>query len=142
MRDKLTEVHTAIKRIRDIRGQIQALEKRIAKDPENKPLVKKAKALVKALTEVEEKLYQTKNESPQDPLNYPIRLNNRLSSLVGVVSTGDNRPTKQSADVRDMLLAEIDQLLAEQQKVVDDELASFNEAVREAKIPAIFSDDP
>jgi photosystem II stability/assembly factor-like uncharacterized protein len=142
VRDKLTEVHTAIKRIRDIREQIQALEKRIAKDPANKPLVKRAKALVKALTEVEEKLYQTKNESPQDPLNYPIRLNNRLSSLVGVVSTGDNRPTKQAADVRDMLLAEIDELLAAQQKVVDDELDGFNEAVRKAKIPAIFTDEP
>jgi hypothetical protein len=104
--------------------------------------VKRAKALVKALTEVEEKLYQTKNESPQDPLNYPIRLNNRLSSLVGVVSTGDNRPTKQAADVRDMLLAEIDELLAAQQKVVDDELDGFNEAVRKAKIPAIFTDEP
>ena len=142
VRDKLTEVHTAIKRIRDIRSQITALQTRIAKDPENQPLVEKAKSLVKALSSVEEKLYQTKNESPQDPLNYPIRLNNRLSSLVGVVSTGDNRPTKQSFEVRDMLLAEIDQLLEEQRAVVEKELSGFNKAIRDAAIPAIFSESP
>lgn len=142
VRDKLSEVHMAIKRIRDIRSQIVALQKRISKDPKNKELGQKAKELVKQLTTVEERLYQTKNESPQDPLNYPIQLNNRLSSLVGVVSTGDNRPTLQSIEVRDLLLAEIDQLLAKQQKIVATGLAEFNEAVREAKVPAIFSEAP
>jgi flagellar hook-associated protein FlgK len=118
------------------------LQKRISKDSKNKELVEKAKELVKQLTAVEERLYQTKNESSQDPLNYPIRLNNRLSSLVGVVSTGDNRPTRQSIEVRDVLLAEIDQLLAEQQKIVAKGIADFNKAVREAKVPAIFAEVP
>ncbi|MFT5300323.1 MAG: photosystem II stability/assembly factor-like uncharacterized protein [Mariniblastus sp.] len=138
VRDKLTETHTAIKRIRDIRTQIQALEKRLAKDSANQALVEQAKSLVAALTTVEKKLYQTKNESPQDPLNYPIRLNNRLSALVGVVSAGDNAPTRQSIEVRDMLLAEMDDLLAKQKKVVDQELSDFNAAVQAAKVPAIF----
>lgn len=142
VRDKLTEVHTAIKRIRDIRGQIESLQNRLDKDSDHEALVKQAKQLVKKLTTVEERLYQTKNESPQDPLNYPIRLNNRLSSLVGVVSTGDNPPTQQSIEVRDILLAEIDQLLTEQAQVVDEELKAFNEAVREADVPAIFAEAP
>ena len=142
VRDKLSEVHTTIKRIRDIRTQIESLKKRISKNPKNKSLVEKANELVNKLTVVEERLYQTKNESSQDPLNFPIRLNNRLSSLVGVVSAGDNRPTRQSIEVRDMLLAEIDQLLADQQKVVGKGLVDFNKAVRDAKIPAIFSETP
>lgn len=142
VRDKLSEVHSAIKQIRDVRIQIEALQKRISKDPKNSALVEKAKELVKRLTAVEERLYQTKNESPQDPLNYPIRLNNRLSSLVGVVGTGDNRPTRQSIEVRDVLLAEIDQLLADQKNVVAKGLSDFNKAVRKANVPAIFREVP
>jgi photosystem II stability/assembly factor-like uncharacterized protein len=142
VRDKLSEVHTSIKKIRDIRDQIEALEKRLDKDPENEELVASAKQLVKKLTAVEERLYQTKNQSAQDPLNFPIRLNNRLSSLVGVVSTGDNPPTRQAIEVRDQLLAEIDQLLSQQQEIVEKGLSDFNDAVRKAKIPAIFTDVP
>ncbi len=142
VRDKLSEVHLAIKRIRDIRTQMEALQKRLNKNPKHNRLVENAKELVNKLTVVEERLYQTKNESPQDPLNFPIQLNNRLSALVGVVSMGDNRPTRQSIEVRDGLLAEIDQLLAEQQVVVAKGLKEFNTAVREANIPAIFVEAP
>lgn len=138
VRDKLSEVHTVIKQIRDVRSQIQSLQKRIAKDPAQKELVDKAKELVAKLTDVEKELYQTQNQSSQDPLNFPIKLNNRLSSLVGVVSTGDYRPTRQAIEVRDVLLKEIDELLAKQSKTVKEGLDEFNAAVRKAKVPAIF----
>ncbi len=127
-----------IKQIRDVRSQIQSLQKRIAKDPAQKELVDKAKELVAKLTDVEKELYQTQNQSSQDPLNFPIKLNNRLSSLVGVVSTGDYRPTRQAIEVRDVLLKEIDELLAKQSKTVKEGLDEFNAAVRKAKVPAIF----
>ena len=52
-----------------------------------------------ALAEVEDSLYQTKNRSGQDPLNYPIRLNNRIGALLGVVQSADGRPTQQTYDV-------------------------------------------
>lgn len=142
VRDKLSEVHLAIKRIRDIRSQLERLSKRLGDDEGNQAVVKEAKGLATKLTAIEKRLYQTKNQSSQDPLNFPIRLNNRLSSLVGVVSTGDNRPTRQSIEVRDMLLGEIDQLLAEQAELVSQGVSSFNQAVRKAKIPTIFSEGP
>ena len=56
-----------------------------------------------ALSEVEDSLYQTKNRSGQDPLNYPIRLNNRIGALMGVVASADGRPTQQSYDVDKVL---------------------------------------
>ena len=51
------------------------------------------------MTAVEEALYQTKNQSNQDPLNYPIRLNNKLSALAGVVASADAAPTESSEAV-------------------------------------------
>ncbi|MEL7498913.1 MAG: glycosyl hydrolase [Planctomycetota bacterium] len=138
VRDKLSEIHRCIKKIRDVREQLDALTVRLKKAGEYDELVKQANAISSKLTRIEERLYQTKNQSSQDPLNFPIRLNNRLSGLVGVVSSGDNAPTRQSIEVRDTLIAEIDPLLKEYQSVVDKELKSFNAAVGNAKVPAIF----
>ena len=56
------------------------------------------------MTKVEEALYQTKNRSPQDPLNFPIRLNDKLNALAGSAGGfGDARPTDQAVQVKDEL---------------------------------------
>jgi hypothetical protein len=58
-------------------------------------------ALRQQLAAVEEQLYQVRNRSNQDPLNYPIRLNNRIAALLGVVEGADGAPTRQSYQVFD-----------------------------------------
>ena len=68
-------------------------------------------SLMSQLTAIEEALYQTKNQSPQDPLNFPIRLNNRLSSLRRSVETGEARPTDAAYKVFEELSAELTTLL-------------------------------
>jgi photosystem II stability/assembly factor-like uncharacterized protein len=77
------------------------------------------KAFIDKLTAIEEDLYQTKNVSGQDPLNFPIKLNNRLASLRRSVQNGDAKPTdgayKVYAELRkelDSHLAKLDQLIA------------------------------
>ncbi|HXC72846.1 MAG TPA: hypothetical protein VN644_22840, partial [Pyrinomonadaceae bacterium] len=98
IRDKLTETHNAIVQIRDVRKQVEDLLKRVT----NVKVVNDAgTALNKNLTTIEEALYQTKNQSSQDPLNYPIRLNNKLAALGGVVGSADAAPTAQSYAVYD-----------------------------------------
>ena len=138
VRDKLTEVHMSIKKLRDAKAQIGSLSKRLGDAEEYKEIVKSGKSLSERLTEIEKRLYQTQNQSPQDPLNFPIRLNNRLSSLVGVVSTGDFPPTQQSIEVRDTLIAEIDKQLAELSSILKDDIRDFNSMVSKAKVPAIM----
>ena len=64
-----------------------------------------AKNLRDSLSGVEDSLYQTKNRAGQDPLNFPIRLNDQLGGLNGFVQSGDRRPTKQSYEVYDILAA-------------------------------------
>lgn len=144
VRDKLSEVHSSIQHIRDAESQLESLEKRVkrAEDQEEEEqfgeLSKKVKGLQKAINEVEEALYQTNNESPQDPLNYPIRLNNRLSALVSVVGAGNNAPTAQAEEFRLEVTALIDEQLAKLKAIVTQELPALNDAVHEAKIPAVF----
>lgn len=140
VRDKLTETHRGIQKIRDLTSQLGSFKKRIAKKEDYKELAQQAQKLIDEMSVIEKELYQTQNQSPQDPLNYPIKLNNRLSALVGVVASGDNPPTAQAIAVRDEVVALIDEQLEKLDTIVTTGVTEFNEAVSAANVPAIFSD--
>ena len=89
------------------------------------------------LSEVEDSLYQTKNRSGQDPLNYPIRLNNRIGALMGVVSSSDGTPTQQSYDVYKVVSAELVKNLTKLRKVMSDNLPKINAMLRAAGLKPI-----
>jgi photosystem II stability/assembly factor-like uncharacterized protein len=137
-RDKLTAAHRGIKQIRDVRDQLQALGKRLKPRKDSADVLAASGALEKKLTAIEEALHQTKARSPQDVLNYPIRLNNRLASLAGVVSAGDSRPTDQAVAVGQELTRQIDAELAKLRRVLEEDLASFNELLAKKKVPGVF----
>ncbi|HKY43574.1 MAG TPA: hypothetical protein VJM50_10800 [Pyrinomonadaceae bacterium] len=137
IRDKLSETHNAIIQIREVRRQVEDLLKRVAGQPSFKVVNDAGTALNKNLTAVEETLYQTKNQSNQDPLNYPIRLNNKLAALGGVVGSAEAAPTAQSYAVYDELVTQIDAELRKLEQIMRTEVPAFNQLVREQNIPAI-----
>jgi len=103
IRDKVSETHNAIIQIRDVRSNRRSLEASgwSTKLQSNQCVGHNAQ---ENLASVEEALYQTKNQSSQDPLNYPIRLNNKLAALAGVVQSADAAPTDQSYQVYNELV--------------------------------------
>jgi photosystem II stability/assembly factor-like uncharacterized protein len=138
IRDKLTETHNAVAQIRDVRRQLDDLLKRAADQPSAKPVLTAGAALNRKLQAVEEELYQTKNQSSQDPLNFPIKLNNKLAALGGIVASADAQPTEQSYTLYDELAAKIDAQLRQLNQVMTDDLKSFNALVRSSDIPAVI----
>ncbi|HEX3553715.1 MAG TPA: glycosyl hydrolase [Thermoanaerobaculia bacterium] len=138
VRDKLTETHDAIRRIRDVRAQLKEVEKRLARDEAQKPVVAAAKDLDKKMTEVEEALYQTKNRSSEDPLNFPIKLDDKLNSVADSASLGDYRPTAQAVAVKDQVTAAIDAQLARLRQIWDTDLVRFNALAKEKSVPAVI----
>ena len=135
IRDKLSETNNAVIQIRDVRKQVEDLLKRVG--AQSKPISDAGTALNKKLTTIEEALYQTKNQSSQDPLNFPIRLNNKLAALGGVVGGGEVAPTAQSYTVYDELSAAIDAELAKLSQIMKTEVPAFNQLVRDQNIPAV-----
>ncbi|HSS21368.1 MAG TPA: hypothetical protein VLL54_14935 [Pyrinomonadaceae bacterium] len=142
IRDKVSETHNAIIQIRDVRKQVDDLLKRVAGQPSYKAINAAAVTLKKNLTSVEEALYQTKNQSSQDPLNYPIRLNNKLAALAGVVQSADAAPTDQSYAVYDELVVQIDAQLARLTEIIKTDVPAFNQVVRDQNVPAITLKPP
>ena len=92
IRDKVSEANNAV----DSDSRRQAAGRRSTRPSRRTRKLKTAgDKLTKNLSDVEEEIYQVKNQSGQDPLNFPIKINNRLASLLGVVSRADARPIAQ-----------------------------------------------
>ena len=137
IRDKLTETHNAIVQIRDVRKQVDDLLKRVKDQPNFKIINDAASGLNQKMSAIEETLYQTKNQSSQDPLNYPIRLNNKLAALAGVISRADTAPTDQAYAVYDDLVSQIDAQLQRLGQVMRTDVPAFNQLVKDQNVPAI-----
>jgi photosystem II stability/assembly factor-like uncharacterized protein len=133
----LDRTHRGILDIRRVRQQIDQLKERLAGVAGGDEVRTRAEALAKSLTEIEEALYQTRNQSPQDPLNFPIRLNNKLSAVAASVDGDLDRPTDQAEAVRRELTAAIDQQLEKLDRIWQTELPAFNELVRLKEVPAL-----
>ena len=142
IRDKVTETDDAIIQIRDVREQVNAENKRLKNDPREKAVADAGKALDKKMTEVEEQLIQTKAKSGQDVLNFPVRLNNDLVALGGVVGSADSAPTKQSYEVFEDVSKKVDEQLAKWKTIVSTDVAAYNNLVKQQDVPAILVTQP
>ena len=134
----MSEAHQAIIDIREIKTQMKEFTDRLDQDETLEPLREKAKEITKVITKVEEELYQTKNRSRQDPLNFPIRLTNKLAHVKSLASQGNYRPTKQSYTVKEELTKAIDAELSKFQTVKEKDLPEFNRMVKEKGVNAII----
>ena len=134
--NKLSQVNEQITHIRDVRRSLTDIKKRAG---DNKTVVSAANDLDKKMTAIEETLYQTKNHSPEDPLNFPIRLNDKLAGVGDSASTGSYAPTAQQIAVRDELFAQIDAELGKLKAVWDTDLPAFNKLIRDQNVPAVVA---
>ncbi|MCS6885508.1 MAG: glycosyl hydrolase [Acidobacteriota bacterium] len=135
---KLNETHSAILQIRDISKQLDELSEKLKK-MNSTQLIAGIQSLKEQLVAIEESLYQTKSKSNQDPLNYPIRLNDKLASLANVVDDAEAAPTEQAYRVYESLSQRINARLGELRRVLSEEIPAINEAVRQAALPAVVT---
>ena len=83
-------------------------------------------------------MYQTKNRSGQDPLNFPIRLTNKLGHLNSLVSMGDFPPTEQDIAVKNELTKQINEQLSAFNNLIDSEIKAFNAAFNSKNLNYLF----
>ena len=122
------KAHQSIKKIRAINTKLDAFTAQYKDNEATKELVEQAKKMKEGFSAVEKALYQTKNRSNQDPLNFPIRLTNKLAHLNSLVSLDDFPPTAQDIAVKNEMTAKINTQLAAFDKLVDEEMKAFNDA--------------
>jgi hypothetical protein len=85
---------------------------------------------VRKLSAVEEEIYQVRNQSNQDPLNFPIKINNRLATLLRTVTTGDGKPIGNAEPIFNDLVQELKVQTDRLQQVLATDLPRFNAELR------------
>ncbi len=134
VRDKFNEIQKAQKNIQDIRKQINDFTAR-ATATLPKDIKQQADTINKQLTVIEEALHQTKAKSGQDVLNYPIRLDDKISGLYDFANSGNAAPAKQVKDAFAELSAQADVHLNKLKTILSTDLILLNKLVREKELP-------
>ena len=127
--------------LRKINEKLSAFQAQYKGNESVKDMLEKAKELTEQFSEIEKALYQTKNRSGQDPLNFPIRLTNKLGHLNSLVSMGDFAPTEQDIAVKNELSQKINAQLSSFNKLVDEEISAFNAAFNQKNLNYLFVED-
>ncbi|MBC7744382.1 MAG: glycosyl hydrolase [Flavobacterium sp.] len=135
VRDKFSETQKAITEIRSIRTQLNDFVTRGKDLP--KEIQDKATAINKKILGVEETIYQTKSKSGQDVLNFPIRLNDKLSGVFDAANSGYAAPSKQVKEVYADLARQIDSELTKLKTAKETDLKEFNDLVRSKGVPVV-----
>jgi len=126
IRDKVSEANEAVIKIRDLKNQTKD---RLTKS-QDPALKAAADSFSKHVSDVEEAIYQVRNQSGQDPLNFPIKINNRLATLLRTVTTGDGKPIGAAAPIFDDLKGELKVETDRLAKVLADDLTKLNAELR------------
>ena len=135
IRDKTSQANDAVKLIRNVKAQLADRDSRMPAD-KKAAFSSAASALAAKLSVVEGEIYQVRNQSGQDPLNYPIKLNNKIAALSGVVGGTAAKPTSQAYTVFNDLSSQLDRQLQTMRGALLG-LPSFNAALKAAGLPPI-----
>jgi len=138
IRDRVSDANEAVIRVRNIKSQVDDRLKQTS----DLAIGRLGGTVKTKLSAPEEDIYQVRNRSNQDPLNYPIKLNNKLAALAGVVGSADAPPTAQAYDV----FRHLDTLLLRQLDVVEAvigaDVAQLNQLLRNNNLPPIDTSKP
>jgi septal ring factor EnvC (AmiA/AmiB activator) len=138
VRDKVSEANQGVIDIRKTRDDLTYLKNKIAAHEKYKDVADRIKKFEEELNQMENAIHQTKNKSVQDPLNYGIKMNNRLAHLMVEQGQGDYPPTKQSEEVRQMLSKIVDEELIKVKTTIRTNLEVIDKMVKEKGIEIVF----
>jgi hypothetical protein len=134
---RLTQTHDAIADIMAARSDLRAAVARAAQVPAAASIASAGQTLDASLAAVQDELVQMNIRDGNDVLTYPAKLNNLIAALAPVVAATDTAPTAQSYDVFEDLSRRLDEQLARLDRVMERDVAAFNQLMEEQHIAAI-----
>jgi len=137
LRDTISAIHKAVKRIRKIRGSVEGFLAAFTDTLEAKPFKESAKPLLDSLQYVEDEFIQSKIKAGEDALRFPIRLNDKLAILFDYVKAADARPTDQDETVFDDLTIQVGKNFAILKRIEDGLVPTFNQLAEHSRKPVI-----
>jgi photosystem II stability/assembly factor-like uncharacterized protein len=138
IRDRVSAANDAVKQIRELVEQVEGVKARVKGQGPTGAIGAQADTLAAHLHAVEREIYQVQNRSGEDPLNFPIRINDKLAGLTGVVGSADAAPTDQSRVVFAELDGQLQRQLDRLHQILTVEVPAFNRLVKDQDVPAVI----
>jgi photosystem II stability/assembly factor-like uncharacterized protein len=132
-RDMTTQANEMVILVRELKKQ---MGDRLKKN-QDAPLKTAMDGFREKLTAVEEDVYQVRNRSGQDPLNFPIKLNNKIAALGSSIERGDGKPTAGAYDVLKVLQAQLATQKSRLDGALHADLPVVNKLLVERKLDAL-----
>ncbi len=123
---KTSAANEAVIRIRKIKSHIDSNKEKLSASDVKRTVT----PFLDKLSAIEQELYQVKNQSNQDPLNFPIKLNNRLASLRRSVESGEAKPTDGAYKVFKELSLELEKHLGDLESALQTQLPKVNNTLK------------
>lgn len=142
VRDKVSDANQGVIDIRRIKEDLGYVKGKVGTEAQYKELLETIKKFEDQLTVIENNIHQTKNRSVQDPLNYGIKLNNRLAHLMREQGQADFRPTQQGEAVRQDLSRKIDGELQSLRSLINTQVDSINRMIKDKGLEMITIKKP
>ena len=137
LRDLLDQVNAAVLEMRDVRGQLKTLGKRLEGDEAAQPVRDASTEFDKKMTEIEGQLVQSKATASEDMLNYPVELDSRLGYLQNAVDSADAAPTQGEVALEAELEKSVGEVVGQWNDLKEKDLAALNDLIAKDNIPAI-----
>ncbi len=141
IRDRFSDANLAVLGVRGVKGQMVDRGPRL-KGQDSSLFAGIALRFGQRMGGVEGEVYQVKNQSSQDPLNYPIKLNNKIGGLAGVVGSADGKPTAQTYDVFNILSDSLEAALTSLRAIVNEELPKVNDILKRNGLTPVTANMP
>ncbi|WP_273568118.1 WD40/YVTN/BNR-like repeat-containing protein [Maribacter halichondriae] len=137
VREQVSRANNAITDIRSVKKDLDYLKEKTKENEEMKKLISDFETQLEV---IENNIHMTKNQSRQDPLNYGIRINNRLAFLMADSQRGDYPPTGQSLEFFIEVTKELDAEINALNQLMKEHISKINDRVSENKIQMISSE--
>ncbi len=135
------DLHRSVNRLRDVRDQIESLTDRAkALDPEG-ALAEASEALIAEIDAWEEEVVQKKQETFQDVINFPNRINAELISLMDTVDEAGPPVTAGARHAWARLAARLMPIQEERDELLGSRLDAWSALVKKHRVPAVIVPD-
>ena len=128
------KAHRAIEKIREIKSDLNKFQSDYADNESANNLIERSKTILESIDKIENELYQTKNQSNQDPLNYGVKLTNNLGNLNSAFRGGDFGPTDQDIQVKNELIKKVNLQLDKYNSIISKEIPNFNSSFKKLEL--------
>lgn len=129
---------TSVNRMRAVRKQVAFLTEQMKKAGCKKDVIEKGKKIEKEMISWEENLIQPKLETDQDVINYPNRLSAEIIYLMYLLNSNTPQLTRGVQTRLEDLVQQWDEHKAVYRKIMEKEVARFNEIFKEQDLPVVL----